>query len=158
MNITTLIMIIALYAYWFYNQIITKRVKPRRFIIMPLIFIYFLYKSSSSIDITTLLTPVTFLLVAIGIISGIATGFLTKLFYGDDGALYQKGGLTTALILVGIMVLKVILKYSLAHMPAYHAILSGSFLTLLVLVIQFFTKTIVIFIRHPEVFTSLKNR
>lgn len=159
-NLTQICLFIAFLIYIIYKQIALRPVKPGKYIILPIIFFYLAINAISGLggEISADIAPMIFL-ASIGIISGISSGMITKIFKGDDGILYQKGGIAAALFLLVTIPMRYILRHSISSFPSGEIFNNTGISYLIMLSSQLISRSLTVLIRCPEVWTSyIKQR
>lgn len=153
-NLIHLLIITLLIIHNIYRQVTLRPVKPRKYIILPIIFIYITLSSITQLGETIIYKEAMqfILLASLGIISGIISGIITKIFTGDDGVLYQKGGLAATLILLIVLTTRYFLRHSLAYMPGGALLDKEGLSYLIILSSQLLSRSITMLIRCPQIF------
>ncbi|WPC40016.1 hypothetical protein [Clostridium sp. JS66] len=152
-NLFRLLITILLAAYIIYKQITLRPVKPKKYIIIPIIFLYLTLDSIANLNqdiIYKEITPII-LLALTGIVSGIASGMVTKIFTGKDGLLYQKGGLPAAILLFIAIPIRHILRHSISSMPRCQVLNNAGISYLIMLSSQLISRSITMLLRCPEI-------
>ncbi|MDR3597401.1 hypothetical protein [Clostridium sp.] len=152
-NSSQLFIVILLVAYIIYRQIALRPVKPGKYVILPIIFFYLTLKAIACLggDLAYRELAPIILLASIGLVSGIASGMITKIFTGDDGILYQKGGIAAAILLLVTIPLRYILRHSIAFLPGGEILTNTGISYLIVISFQLISRSITIFLRCPQV-------
>lgn len=154
----TTLLLVFVFVWLIFNQYREKEINPRRYIIMPLIIIYFLVKLSTNFDLNLLHhSYIIILLILASLISGFLSGKITKLYKGSNGELLERGGLKSVYFLIGMVGIKIILKIFLNQSLHCREVLSNSFLTLFMFALQYGIKSLVILIREPEILKKFKT-
>lgn len=163
-NLSQLSVVILLFAYMIYKQIILRPVKPRKYVILPIIFLYLTLNAMVSLsgDIIYNEASLMILLASIGVASGIASGMVTKVFTGEDGVLYQKGGVAAAILLLVTIPIRYMLRHSISSMPGGQVLNNAGVSYLIMFSSQLISRSLTILIRCPEVWSlyleKRKNR
>jgi hypothetical protein len=154
LNLNHLILVILILAYIIYKQITLRAVKPSKYIIFPIILLYITIGEITSLhlDMYKELAPIL-LLLSIGLISGIASGMLTKIFTGKDGILYQKGGIAAAILLLFIIPIRIMLRHSIAAIPGGAILQASGASYLIMLSSHFISRSLTIIIRCPQIWS-----
>lgn len=135
-----------------YKQVVVKPVKGSRYVITPLVLIYITLNSVDSIKGGLFSARYAIvILVSIGIFTGIISGFITQIFRGEDGVLYQKGGWPALVFLIIIIPIRIMLRLSLGHMAGNEIINQAGLSYLIMLSSQMVFKSGTILFRSPEV-------
>ncbi|MDP4144051.1 MAG: hypothetical protein Q8936_06135 [Bacillota bacterium] len=145
--------------YLFYIQIAKRPVKAGRYVIMPLILIYAALGAVGDLKNTSALFSLgTFILVTVSLVLGVVSGLITKIFKGEDGILYQQGGWKVAVFLLIAFPLKFILRHYLGALPGNEFLNNQSTAYLLIYSVQVTARSITVFFRCPEVFSSFSEQ
>ena len=154
-NLSQLFVVILLVAYIVYKQIVSRPVKPKKYVILPIVFFYLTLNSIANLgeNIIYKETAPMILLASIGLVSGIASGMVTKIFTGEDGVLYQKGGVPAAILLFLTIPIRYILRHSIASMPGGGVLNNAGVSYLIMLSSQLISRSLTIFIRCPRVWS-----
>jgi hypothetical protein len=138
--------------YIVYKQVVTRPVKGSRYIIIPLLLIYFTLESIDSITggLGKAAVALT-ILASVGVITGVISGMLTKIFRGEDGILYQSGGVSVLVFLVITIPIRIMLRYTLGHIPGNEVLNYAGLSYLVMISCQMVAKSIVVIWRRPEV-------
>jgi hypothetical protein len=147
-----LLIIIALIGYVFYLQVALRPVRASKYIIFPAILVILtldsVYKLIGVSNVS--LTPLC-LLTAIGVLLGITSGIITRVFTGVDGKLYQHGGWPTILFLLITVPIRFGLRHTLAMQPG-NEILKNIGVSYLVLISsQLVSRSFVIILKLPKI-------
>ncbi|ACA55688.1 hypothetical protein FDC45_17535 [Clostridium botulinum] len=153
-NLSQLGVAILVLIYIVYLQIALRPVKPSRYVILPIILFYITIKAIAGLggDIYKEIAPMV-LLATIGLVSGLASGLITKIFTGEDGVLYQKGGIAAAILLFFTIPIRFILRHSIASLPGGKVLNNTGISYLIMLSSQFISRSLVVFVRSPQVWT-----
>lgn len=151
-NIISIILIIFLACYIIYRQVTTKKIKPKKRLIMIAILIFLSLESVSSIaSIEHLSMHPLIYLVVIALIFGCISGLITKIFIGDAGELYQRGGWKMTIFLIIIIPLRVLLRHTLALHPGNEILKDLSIYYTVMLTGQITARNIIILLKIPMV-------
>lgn len=153
-NLTRLAVVILVLAYIIYRQITLRPVKPSKYIIFPIILFYFTLNKISGLDLDMYKeTAPMLLLVSIGLVSGLASGIVTKIFTGEDGVLYQKGGVATAILLLFMIPIRYILRHSIASLPGGDILQNSGISYLVMFSSQLISRSLIVLVRCPQVWS-----
>lgn len=157
-NLEILILVLAVIVYIFYNQYRTKPVKIKRFIILPLVFIFISYEGMKAFhgNLSTYI-PIIALLCIISIILGFLSGRKVKIFTGEDGVLYQRGGIIAIIFLVATIAVKGLAIVILSN-TQYAVIAQGDMLTMLMLGCQYAARSISVILKEPKVLNTFDKK
>lgn len=139
-------------SYVLYQQVALRPVKPSRYVILPIVLIYFTLKAICSLggSIYVGAAPMI-LLVSLGGASGVAAGMITKVFKGEDGTLYQKGGVAAVALLLCTIPVRYVLRSSISSMPGGEILRNGNVSYLILCSSQIISRSLTIFARSPQV-------
>ncbi|WP_411680182.1 hypothetical protein [Clostridium thailandense] len=153
-NLSQLGMIILIFGYVIYRQFALRPVKSSRYVILPIILLFFTVKAIISLggDLYKEAAPII-LLASIGIVSGLASGMITKIFTGDDGILYQKGGVAAVILLLFTIPTRLILKHSILSLPGGAVLQSAGISSLIVVSSQVISRSLTVLARCPQVWS-----
>lgn len=145
------LMTLIIVCYLFYIQCIERAVKPKRYIILPIILILLGYSdvrklNEISFGCSIMIIILSIIFLVIGIISGIFIKFYKK----TDGILYEKGGIISGIFLIGGIILKEVFIGALSH-TSYAYLSHGDTLLILLLGFQFGGRGIMVILREPRV-------
>lgn len=155
--VQNLFITVVIIIYWFKRQVRIKPVKTSRYTTIPIILTYFALSALDKFHGNIIYNPVILFSVAVGIVNGIMCGIGTKIFRGDDGVLYQQGGIITAVLLFMMLVINIGIRIVLSHDPRYSEFLSDGLCTLLMFSCQYITRSAVVLTRSPEVREQYKK-
>lgn len=153
-NLSQLGMVILILGYIIYQQIALRPVKPSRYVVLPIVLFYFTLKGITGLggDIYKETAPMI-LLASIGIISGLASGMITKIFTGEDGVLYQRGGVAAVVLLLFTIPIRFILRHSIVSLPGGEVLQNAGISYLIMLSSQLISRSLTVFVRSPQVWT-----
>lgn len=153
-NLSHLCIVILVLAYIIYQQIALRPVKPSRYVVLPIVLFYFTLKGIAGLGgyIYKETAPMV-LLASIGIISGLASGIITKIFTGEDGVLYQKGGVAAVMLLLFTIPIRFILRHLIASLPGAEVLQNAGISYLIMLSSQLISRSLTVFVRCPQVLT-----
>ncbi|OOM77075.1 hypothetical protein [Clostridium sp. BL-8] len=163
-NLSQLFVVILLLAYTIYKQVILRPVKPKKYVILPIIFLYLTFNAMANLSPNIIYKEAAplFLLASIGLISGIASGMVTKIFTGEDGILYQQGGIAAAIVLFFTIPIRYILRHSLISTSEFVVLNNAGVSYLIMFSSQLISRSLTIFIRCPMIWSLFldqrKNR
>lgn len=152
-NLNDMYIIIIVFIYMIYLQTKKRKINPSKRIIVALIFLYLTIESFLTVK-TSILNCIypLFLLIMIGVIAGIATGLVAKIFKGEDGKWYQQGGIITILILIMAIVFKILFRNLILKLPGGTYLNAGGFSFMVVYSAQIITRSVVILSRCRALF------
>lgn len=153
-NLSQLGIVILILGYIIYQQIALRPVKPSRYVVLPIVLFYFTLKGIASLggNIYRGTAPMV-LLTSIGLVSGLVSGMITKIFTGEDGVLYQKGGVAAAILLLFTIPIRYILRHSIVSLPGGELLQSADISYLIMLSSQLISRSLTVFLRSPQVWT-----
>lgn len=158
MNFQSIIIILAIIIYIFYSQYKTRPVKMKRFIILPLIFIFIAYQGMKYFNGNLFdYTPIIVTLCIISIILGIISGKFVKIFVGKDNVIYQRGGIIAIVFLIATIIIKIVAIIFLDN-TSYNLLAGGNMLTMLMLGCQYAARSITIILKEPRILNELNNK
>lgn len=158
-NLSQLLEVLFVLAYIIYRQVALRPVKPSKYVILPIVIFYFTIKAMAGLDRSISEEAVPILLLALaGIISGLASGFLTKIFTGEDGVLYQKGGIAAAILLFFTIPMRFLLRHSILSLPGGEVLNNAGVSYLIMLLFQYISRSLIVLVRSPQVWTLYQQQ
>lgn len=156
-NYTTILIALAAIVYILYAQYREKPVKGRSYIIAPIIFIFIGYNDLENLhgnlnNYILVLAGLCILFLIIGMISG----FFIKFYRKEDGILYQKGGIISAIFILLGLSLREVFRFSLMH-TSYALLTKGALLIVLLLGFQYAGRSLIAIYREPSIINQLKS-
>lgn len=117
-SLTNIIIVFALIIYIIYIQVVERRFKAKKYIVMPIVLLWViisnLQKIKGGIEQSM---PGIVMIIIIGLICGIIAGFITKIYRKEDGNLYIKGGWQMLLFLIISLPIRMILSHLIIMLP-----------------------------------------
>lgn len=151
-DLSQLFIVILIVVYIFYKQIALRPVKASKYVILPILLIFFALQGIDGLGMAVHKSEAQIILLAsIGVVSGIVSGIITKIFRGEDGILYQKGGVATAILLICTFSLRYILTRVVSTLPEGQVFSDASISYLIMFSCQFLSRSLTVFARCPEI-------
>lgn len=149
-SLTNIIIVMSLIVYIIYIQVVERKFKARKYIIMPIIFIWItisiLQKIKGGIE---KVIPEILMIIAIGLICGVIAGFITRIYKKEDGNFYIKGGWQMLLFLIISLPIRIILTHLITSLPKDTS-LDYATAYLVRLTFIFIGRSVVLYIRIPD--------
>jgi|GEM_PF-2023098 ABC-type multidrug transport system permease subunit len=149
-SFTNIIIVVALIIYMIYIQVAERRFKAKKYIVFPIIFIWFTISTLENIKGgIEKIAPGIIMLIVIGLICGVIAGFIAKIYRKEDGNLYIKGGWQMLLFLIISLPIRMILSHLITSLPQDIG-LDYATAYLIRLTFVYIGRAIVIYMRVPD--------
>ncbi len=149
-SLPNIIIVVALIIYMIYIQVAERSFKAKKYIVLPIVLIWFTISNIEKIKGGIVQTgPGILMLIVIGLICGVIAGFITKIYRKEDGNLYIKGGWQMLLFLIVSLPIRMILSHLITSLPQEIG-LDYATAYLVRLTFVFIGRAIVIYMRVPD--------
>ncbi|MDU2064634.1 MAG: hypothetical protein E6713_07295 [Sporomusaceae bacterium] len=158
MPLDHLILIILLAGYIIYQQTKAQLVRGRKYVVMPLILLFFTYQSLTKLgDQLYQLTLPIFVLLGCGLFTGAVAAGMAKIVRKEDGCLYQEGGWRSLLPLCLIVPIRVAVFWGLHDYPSMELLNHGGTVYLLFFSAHLVSRSGIMIVKNPEIWNLYMN-
>lgn len=157
-SLSNIMIVGALIIYMIYVQVVERKFKAKKYIMLPIIAIWITASTVGKIkgNVYNLIPGITMLII-IGLVCGVIAGFIANIYKKEDGELYIKGGWQMLVFLIISLPTRMILSHFIISLPQDVGMDYGT-AYLIRLTFMYIGRAVVIYMRVPEFWEIFKKQ